>query len=274
MQYIDQTITGIDGSEARFIGYVIDNSDEVDPNRHRPTVLVIPGGGYVMTSDRGAEPIALKFVGAGYNAFILRYSCQPSRYPTALLEAAEAMRLIRAHADAWHVDPDRIAVIGFSAGGHLASNLATTAGDDTLREHGYDPDAVRPNALMLSYPVITSGPFAHRGSFDAVLGPDRSGDPAWLDALSIEKHIDGKTPPVFAWHTVTDQAVPVENTLMLIQACKAAGVPIEAHLFPEGAHGLALGTVETAWEGKVANTVECIQVWPRLALDWLRSTLA
>ncbi|MCH9276051.1 alpha/beta hydrolase [Bifidobacterium amazonense] len=268
MQYIDQTIDGTDGTEARFVGYVIDNSPEVDMDRRRPAVLVIPGGGYEMTSDREAEPIALKFVGAGYNAFVLRYSCKPSLYPTALCEAAEAMRLIRAHADEWHTDPERIAVIGFSAGGHLAANLATTAGDDDLAANGYDPDAVRPNALMLGYPVITSGPLAHRGSFDALLGPDRKDDQAWLDKLSIEKHIDAKTPPVFAWHTVPDDCVPMENTLMMISACKAAGVSVEAHLFPEGGHGLALGTEETAWGGK-GNIFPCIQVWPRLAIDWL-----
>ena len=185
MQYIDQIITGIDGTEARFIGYAIDNSPEIDPARRRPAVLVIPGGGYAMTSDREAEPIALKFVGTGYNAFVLRYSCEPSRYPTSLCEAAEAMRLIRDHADEWHTDPDRIAVIGFSAGGHLAANLATSVGDDDLAVHGYDPDAARPNALMLAYPVITSGELAHRGSFDALLGPDRKDDPAWLDKLSL-----------------------------------------------------------------------------------------
>ena len=273
MQYIDQTITGIDGSEARFIGYVIDNSPEVDMDRRRPGVLVIPGGGYQMTSDREAEPIALKFVGAGYNAFMLRYSVAPSVYPTALIEAAAAMHLIREHADAWHTDPDRIAVLGFSAGGHLAANLATSAGDNDITKHGYDPDAVRPNALMLGYPVITAGPLAHRDSFDTLLGPDRQDDPQWLDALSIEKHIDAKTPPVFVWHTVTDDCVPMENTMLLVSACKAAGIGVEAHLFPEGGHGLALATEETAWGGK-GNIFPCVQVWTQLAVDWLGHTFA
>ena len=170
MQYCEDIITGIDGSEATFVRYVLDNSEEIDPKRQRPSVLVIPGGGYAMTSDREAEPIAMQFLAAGCNAFVLRYSVAPSVFPTALLEAAEAVQRIRAHADDWHCDPSKIAVIGFSAGGHLAANLATTAGDDTMRAHGYDPDAVRPNALMLGYPVITSGPLAHRGSFDCLLG--------------------------------------------------------------------------------------------------------
>ena len=194
MQYFEDEIAGIDGSHAKFVGYCLDNSEEIVPDRVRPSVLVIPGGGYEMTSDREAEPIAMQFLAAGYNVFVLRYSVKPSVFPVALLEAAEAMKRIRDHAAEWHVDADAIAVIGFSAGGHLAANLATSASDDVIAAHGYDPDRVRPNGLMLSYPVITSGPLAHRGSFDALLG-DRKDDKEALDAVSIEKHIDAKTPP-------------------------------------------------------------------------------
>ena len=104
MQYIQQTIVGIDGSEARFFGYVADNSEEMEPDRIRPAILILPGGGYAMTSDREAEPVALRFLAKGFAVFVLRYSVQPSRYPVALLEAAEAMRLIRANADQWHVN--------------------------------------------------------------------------------------------------------------------------------------------------------------------------
>ncbi len=270
MQYFENTISGIDGSAAKFVGYCLDNSEEIDLNRKRPSVLVIPGGGYEMTSDREAEPIAMRFLAAGYNAFVLRYSVKPSVFPVALLEAAEAMKQIREHADEWHVDVDAIAVIGFSAGGHLAANLATSASDDVLAAHGYNPDAVRPNGLMLAYPVITSGPLAHRGSFDSLLG-DLKDDQDALDSVSIEKHIDAKTPPVFVWHTVPDDCVPYENTLMLIDACKKAGVKVEAHLFPDGGHGLALGNAETAWQG--VNGIEaCVQVWPWLAIAWMHRT--
>ena len=141
-----------------------------------------------------------------------------------------------------------------------------------LTAHGYDADAVRPNGLMLAYPVVTSGPLAHHGSFDALLG-DRKADPEALDAVSIEKHIDAKTPPVFVWHTVPDDCVPYENTLMLVDACKKAGVSVEAHLFPSGGHGLSLSTAETAWQG--VNGIEpCVQVWPKLAIAWMRRTFA
>ena len=272
MQYFENEIKDIDGNVAKFVAYCPDTSEEIDTERTRPSVLVIPGGGYEMTSDREAEPIALRFLAAGFNAFVLRYSVWPAVFPTALIEAAEAMTLIRQHAAQWHADPNQVAVIGFSAGGHLAANLATSASDDVLLDYGYRPNDVRPNALMLAYPVITSGPFAHRGSFDHLLG-ERKADSQALDDLSIEKHIDAATPPVFVWHTMTDDCVPVENTLMLIQACKAAGVSVEAHLFPHGGHGLALGTEETAWHG-TDGIEQCVQSWPELAAQWLKRTFA
>ncbi|KFI67173.1 alpha/beta hydrolase [Bifidobacterium magnum] len=248
MLYSQWTIAGAQGAQATLFGYVPDNSEEVDLARTRSTILIIPGGGYTMTSDREAEPIALQYVAAGYNAFILRYSCAPAVYPEALTQVAASLCLIHEHAREWHVATDRIAILGFSAGGHLAANMATSAGDNALAAHHFDSAQLRPNALMLAYPVITSGQFAHRGSFDNLLGPDRNDDRA-LRAVSIEEHIDGNTPPVFVWHTMTDDTVPVENSLMLISACHAAGVPVEAHLYPMGGHGLSLGTTETAWQG-------------------------
>ncbi|MUH60295.1 alpha/beta hydrolase [Bifidobacterium canis] len=272
MQYIDTTIPGNNGALARFTGYVPDNSEEIVPDRLRPTVLIIPGGGYSRTSDREAEPIALQFLPADYNAFVLRYSCAPSVYPTALVQVAAAVQMMHDHAREWNIDTNRITILGFSAGGHLAANFATTAGDDAIREQGYDPDALRPNALMLGYPVITAGEFRHDGSFRMLLG-DNYLDPTLMHEVSIEEHIDEKTPPVFVWHTMTDDCVPVENTLQLIAACHAANVPIEAHLFPQGGHGLGLGTAMTGWGG--TNGIEpAIQSWPTLALDWLSRTFA
>ncbi|KFI44960.1 Acetyl esterase/lipase [Bifidobacterium bohemicum] len=273
MKYIRQTIEGTDGSRAEFDGYIIDNSKEIDENRVRPAVLVIPGGGYEMTSDREAEPIALKMLGAGFHAFVLRYSCSPSVYPTALLEAAQAMAIIREHAAEWHVDPNAVIILGFSAGGHLAANLATDAGDETERAHGYDPDAVRPNGLALSYAVLTSGEFAHRSSIEHLLG-DKKDDPAMLEEVSCEQHVSAKTPPTFLWHTATDGLVPVQNSMLLANACVNAGVSVEMHLYPQGGHGLSLGTLETAWGGDLANVEPCIQTWPDLLMDWITRNFA
>ena len=266
MQYIQQTIVGIDGSEARFFGYVADNSEEMEPDRIRPAILILPGGG---ASIGRLNAVTIMIPAASATASPMAFWAFRMN-SGASWRSAEAMRLIRANADQWHVNPAQVAVLGFSAGGHLAANLATSVGDEDIREQGgMDPDAVRPNALMLSYPVITAGKYAHRGSFQCLLG-DQAHNQALLDKFSIEKHIDAKTPPVFVWHTMTDDAVPVENTLMLIQACRAAGVSIEAHLFPEGSHGLSLANAETAGNGFYAHIVECVQCWPDLAEAWLR----
>lgn len=270
MLYFERPIAGIDHTQGTMCGYVPANSPEIDPQRRRPAIVIIPGG-YEMTSDREAEPIALQYLAAGYAAFVVRYSVKPSRYPTALVQVAQALRLIHENAENWHVDESKIALLGFSAGGHLAANVATTAGDDDLRQFGYDPDALRPAALMLSYAVITSGEHAHRGSFDALLG-ELADDEAALAAVSIERHVDAKMPPVFLWHTMTDDTVPVENALLMIEACNAAGVPIEAHLYPTGGHGLALGTQETAWQG-TAGIEPAVQSWFELSLNWLERTL-
>lgn len=270
MHYIHEKITGIDNTQADLYGYVLDNSPEIDMNRHRPAILILPGGGYEMTSDREAEPIAIQFAAAGYQAFVLRYSVYPSIYPTSLLQVADSLALIRRNTQIWHLNPDHVALMGFSAGGHLAATLATSSGNEAIREHARDNIQVKPNALLLGYPVITTGALTHQESINHLLGAQKTNNHL-LDMLSIEKHVDSNTPPIFVWHTMPDDTVPVENTLSLIQACKKAGASIEAHLFPAGGHGLALGTEETAWGGQ-GPLVPAIQIWPHLAIDWLNRT--
>ena len=218
MKYFEYEISGIDGSAAKFVGYCLDNSEEVVPDRVRPSVLVIPGGGYEMTSDREAEPIAMQFLAAGFNAFVLRYSVKPSVFPVALLEAADAMTMIREHAAEWHVDPDAIAVIGFSAGGHLAASLGVFWKKDFIAQTlGVTSDMVKPNGMILSYPVITSGKFAHTGSFECLLGEDYN-DLDKRKEQSLEFQVSKDTPTTFLWHTVTDDCVPVENSLLFFNA--------------------------------------------------------
>ncbi|WP_291526436.1 alpha/beta hydrolase [Bifidobacterium sp. UBA744] len=271
MRLIDETIDGIDGTVARFRGYLIDNSSQMDPDRVRPAVLILPGGAYAHTSPREAEPIALKMIGYGYQAFILDYSCAPSVYPVALLETAEAMKRIREHAAQWHIDPGAIVIAGFSAGGHAAALFSEQWDNEAVIEHEYTPERIRPNGLMLGYPVISAGPYAHRDSIDNLLGRGRRRDPEWLDQVSLELHADaGHVPQTFLWTTVTDQAVDVRNSMLFANALIEAGVNVELHVFPTGGHGSSLGTPETDNGSHSIGDLPCVSVWPSLFDRWVQ----
>ena len=144
--------------KANLFTYFLDNSPEIDPERKRPVVLICPGGGYQMTSDREAEALAVRFMAMGYHAAILRYSVAPARFPEALLQLATAVAMLRENAEKWHIDTEKIVVQGSSAGGHLAASLGVFWNKPFVAEAlGMDSEKFRPNGLMLSYPVITSG---------------------------------------------------------------------------------------------------------------------
>lgn len=270
MHTFTRSIIGIDHSEATLDGYIIANSPEMDIERHRPAVLILPGGGYEMTSDREADPIAMRMLAYGYQAFVLRYSVLPSQYPVALLETAEVMRLIREHSNEWHIDPTAIVIAGFSAGGHLAATIGTSGSDDILYAHGYSKNEVQPNGMMLAYPVITSGEYAHRGSFNALLG-EQADNPSMLRRVSLEHHVTNSTPPTFIWHTTTDTDVPVQNTMMFIDALLSHHIPVEAHIFPFGEHGLALANYETM-RPDGSGIVNGASQWIDLFQNWMSHT--
>ena len=242
----------------------------LDGERERGAVLVIPGGAYAWVSPREAEPIAMRALAAGRHAFVLRYSVAPARWPAALLDAARAMRLIREGSGDWRVSPSRVAVLGFSAGGHLAASLAFLGALPPVRGAPGVGDAdTGPDALGLAYPVASSIESAHRASFANLLGDDASGDE--LSAQSLERRVPDSPPPLFLWHTAADESVPVQNSLLLAEAYAARGLPFELHVFPRGGHGLALATAETATperppEPRVAR-------WTELFFSWLDETL-
>ncbi len=217
--------------------------------------------------------MALQFLTMGYHAAVLRYSCAPSRYPTSLLELAASVKLIREHAEQWHVKTDKLVIQGCSAGGHLAASFAMFWDRDWLRERAgiadKDPEhsLLRPNGLLLCYPVISSGEFAHRGSFESLLG-DLPGQDELLEQVSLEKQVSADVPPTFVWHTYEDQSVPVENSLLLVSALRRAGIPTEFHMYPRGGHGLALGTSLTQTSDGNCIRPECAS-WISLAHTWL-----
>ena len=237
--------------------YLRDCVETMPQAMERPLVLVVPGGGYSHLSAREGDPVALQFAAAGYHTAVLRYAVgDDAAHGLPLRQLAAAIGLVRQHAAAWHVQPDKIAVCGFSAGGHLALSGAVL---DIPGERAQP----RPDAVILGYPVITAGQYAHRGSFVQLAG---SADPAAQQAFGLEDKITPQTPPVFVWATMEDATVPVENTLMLVSALHRAGVPCEAHLFEKGVHGTSISTAEVDQPSRHRHH------WVELAVEWLEDT--
>ena len=236
--------------------YLRASLDAMPAVKERPLVLVVPGGGYNHVSPREGDPVALQFAAAGYHTAVLTYSVgEGARDYRPLRQLSEALGLLRQHAGEWHILPDKIAVCGFSAGGHLALSGAVL---DIPGEAAQQ----RPDAVILGYPVVTAGEFAHRGSFEQLAGPDAAAQ----QAFGLEDKITPCTPPVFVWHTMEDKTVPVENTLLLLAALRRAGVACEAHLFEKGAHGTSISTAEV--DAADAHRAR----WVTLCLEWLGET--
>ncbi|MFV0561165.1 MAG: alpha/beta hydrolase [Enterococcus sp.] len=255
---------------ARLTTYMLENFTEIAPNRTRPVVIICPGGGYEKVSPREGEAVAIRMNSFGFHACILEYSIAPNRYPTALIELAKAVKYLRQHSTEWHVDPDKIIVAGFSAGGHLAGNLGVAWNNELLKEEvSGEATLWKPNALLLCYPVISSGEFAHQGSFNALLGDTKESN--LKRSLSLETQVTPATPPTFIWHTVSDAAVPVENTLLFANALQKNNIPFELHLFPKGEHGLSLATEETSLDSSKQN--EAVSKWPELFELWVKNCL-
>ena len=236
--------------------------------KKRPLILICPGGGYEFLSDREGESIAFKFNSFGYHAAIINYSIAPVTYPTQLLEVSAAVKFIKDHAEEYFIDPDRIAIYGASAGGHAAADYATGYfRDEVTSVLKVSPDYLKPAGMILAYPVITSGEFAHRGSFDNLLG-ELKNDKKMLDYLSIENRITKETPPAFIWHTFPDACVPVENSLLLAEAMKKENIPFELHIFPSGDHGLGLADEITLSPNRTEINEGAAQ-WIDLCRRWL-----
>ena len=211
------------------------------------TMLILPGGGYGNLAEHEGTGYAEWFAANGIQAYVLKYRLGSNgyRHPVMLNDAARALRMVRAFAKRDGLDPSRIGVIGSSAGGHLASTLATHF--DPAKPEGpkldagdaFDREGSRPDLVVLCYPVISFGEFAHAGSRRNLLGDNPPA--ALVQALSSELQVTRETPPTFLWHTVEDKSVPVENSLLFASALRRAGVPFSLHVYELGAHGLGLG---------------------------------
>ncbi|MBR6740497.1 MAG: alpha/beta hydrolase [Clostridia bacterium] len=205
-----------------------------------PAMIICPGGGYVMTSDREAEPIAFGYLAHGISCFILRYSVAPSTYPTAHTELAAAVAYVRAHAKELLVNPDAIGLTGFSAGGHLIGSYSAGLWHDGgfAEKLGVDVEMLRPNAMVPCYGLLlSSGEFTHDGCIHTFLGDNDT--PEMRESIDTVKLIGENTPPAFLFHTAPDKVVPVENSLLVACALSAHKIPFAMRIYHECGHGIA-----------------------------------
>lgn len=223
-----------DGAVGRLTCWLQATSEKVSPKRLHPGVLILPGGGYSHVSPREGEPVALRFAAKGYQAFVLEYTCAPAGFPVALREACMAMGYIRQHADAFEMDPNQVAALGFSAGGHLCGTLGTMYDCPEVASLG-PGELLRPDALILCYPVAVQWGRTHEGTFENI----SMGDTYLRQRLSLDALVRPDMPPVFLWHTRDDGSVPVRNSLILAQALEEQGVDFAMHIYRHGPHGLS-----------------------------------
>lgn len=237
----------------------------------RPAVLVCPGGAYQCCSDREAEPIARIFSAYGYNCAVLRYSvgnkaslCMP-KTSRPLLEASMTMSIMRQNAEKWNIDKDRIAVIGFSAGGHLAASLGTLWHDSIVYDNlDIEYGSNMPNAMILCYPVLLTDKYSHECTVRTLLG-EYYQDEKLLEKFDMTKQVSDKTPKTFIWHTFEDQGVPVLNSLKFAESLYMAGVQTEMHILPQGGHGMSSARREVSFE----NGDRYVERWCDWCVRWL-----
>lgn len=223
-------------------------------------IVICPGGGYGhLAVDHEGKEVGAWLNSLGVTAFMLKYRLAPRyRHPAPLNDAQRAIRMVRSRAAEWKIDPARIGIMGFSAGGHLASTAGTHFDmglADT--EDPIDKVSCRPDLMILCYPVISlTSPYTHVGSRNNLLG--MNADAKLLEGLSNEKHVTRETPPTFLFHTSGDTAVPPENSLLFYTALHAKGVPVELHIYEQGRHGVGLA----AKDPQLSN-------WPRRCSQWM-----
>ena len=212
-----------------------------EDNEKHPCMIVVPGGGYCMVVNCEGEPVAKEFYDAGMNVFILTYTTDITMsvplHRQPLEDISRAVRYIRKNSERFHILPNKVIVCGFSAGGHLCASLCTHHKDIEDMDTGYSDISNKPDAAILSYPVITTGEYTHIYSVQTLLGinPDKEE----LDYYSLEKHVSKDTPPCFVWQTVEDDLVPVENSILFAESLRKNNIKYAYYAFPHGRHGLS-----------------------------------
>lgn len=277
--------------------YISKNSEEITTDKKRPTVIICPGGAFLATTDREAEPVAMRFVAQGYNAVVLRYNTyfgkkvtdrknppkgnDKSAYPQPLFDIAKAILIIRENAENWLVDNDKIVLCGFSAGGNVVANMGVHWQDELLKEKfNVSSEMFKPNAIILGY-ALTDHMAMKKGvsannegakkfaelANKAAFGKEYPSEEELKEASPVN-YVTEKVPPTFIWHTTDDAAVYVANSLGFASTLSKYKVPYELHIFETGVHGLSLCDETTAANEKHINT-GC-QQWFILAIKWLK----
>lgn len=230
-----------DNPEVTLTAYICELSPEMPNMDKRPAMLVLPGGAYRFCSDREAEPIALEYIAKGFNAFVLRYSLnENAAFPQPLDDAVAALKLIRANADKWHINPEKVAAIGFSAGGHLCAALSTMGEE-------------KPDACVLGYPCILANMSKYL--------------PAPIP--SLDEKITPETPPTFVFAASDDSMVPIENSLKYCIGLEKNKVPFELHVFQKGDHGFSTGTGVVVADPKKQEVCKPAVYWVQRSIEWL-----
>lgn len=238
MRYFQKTF---ERENVTLTGYIHDISDELKNAQIRPAVLIFPGGGYYMCSDREAEPVALAYMAEGYQAFVLRYSVgNKVPFSQSYEDACAALAFLKENSGELHVDDKKIAIAGFSAGGHLAAALGTMGKD-------------KPSAMILGYPAILSS----------------MGDGICKEIPGLNEEVTSETPPAFIFSTSNDIIVPVENSLKFAEALDKNGVEFELHIFRKGAHGLSLAKPLTS-NGERNMVNPAVAEWFAESVRWLK----
>ncbi len=252
--------------DCQVLGWLQPDSPQLSAGPY-PAMVICPGGGYLGVSDREAEPVAQQYYAAGFSTFVLTYSVgERARNFEPLSQLAATVAYVRKNAEKLRIDPEKVAVIGFSAGGHLAGSLAMLYDDAIFLEAFPQTENIRPDAVILSYPVITADKFTHRTTLENVSGgvaPDSPEYAYW----GLDTHVDNNTPPTFLWHTAEDPVVPVENSLALAAALSKAKVPFECHVFPAGGHGMSVCTQAVGAEDPYNAR------WVSWSIAWLKRQL-
>ncbi len=224
-------------------------------DRPPASVIVCPGGGYNHLADHEAEPVARRLAQMGLAAFVLRYRIKPYFLAASLDDARRAVRLVRQMARVWELDAGKVAVLGFSAGGHLGASISTIDATGPIGD-AVDDQPARPDALIACYAPVSLPAMGRADRYEWLTGPDPSDE--LLHCIALDRHVTAENPPTFLWHTAADTVVPADQSILLARALRSAGVDVQLHVFQQGRHGL--GLAEEAPEAAA---------WPDLLADWL-----